>query len=128
MGSSPNLHPPPAFRSFFLASTTISVPNSLTPGSPYFPAPIAPAYPAVGIPPAARGMYKVDHHLRTAPAPQPLPKPPCDFHPSKHRCGYWRCFIKPWLATSPRTQTSGCRQCAREITTSGVPKIPPTCA
>lgn len=38
-------------------------------------------HPVPGIPPAAHAMYKVDHVRSTAPPTQPLPKPPCDFHP-----------------------------------------------
>lgn len=131
----PHLHPPPLSDPSFWHPHHQRVPNSLTPGTPCFPAPIAPTrYPAVGIPPAAHGMYKVDHHpgigVRTAPAPQPLPKPPCDFHPSKESidAAIGDVLSKPWLPLPLGLKPPAVDSVLGELQRQGVPKIPPTCA
>lgn len=118
------------------------VPNSLTPGTPYFPAPIAPTrYPAAhahsvpGIPPAtSHAMYKVDHSAidvrSTATPTQPLPKPPCDFHPSKESidAAIGDVLSKPWLPLPLGLKPPAVDSVLGELQRQGVPKIPPTCA
>ncbi|XP_060189461.1 transcription activator GLK1 [Lycium barbarum] len=136
----PHLHPPPPSDPPFWHPHHQRVPNSLTPGTPYFPAPIAPTrYPAAhnlvpGIPPAAHhAMYKVDHSgigVRTAPAALPLPKPPCDFHPSKESidAAIGDVLSKPWLPLPLGLKPPAVDSVVGELQRQGVPKIPPSCA
>ncbi|CAN4103284.1 unnamed protein product [Withania somnifera] len=135
-----HLHPPPLSDLSFWHPHHQRVPNSLTPGTPYFPAPIAPTrYPAAphpvpGIPPAAHAMYKVDHHgigfRSTASRPQSLPKPLCDFHPSKESidAAIGDVLSKPWLPLPLGLKPPGVDSVLGELQRQGVPKIPPTCA
>ncbi|KAM3395640.1 hypothetical protein BC332_34226 [Capsicum chinense] len=132
----PHLHPPPPSDPSFWHPHHQRVPNPLTPGTPYFPAPIAPTrypgghHPVPGIPPAAHAMYKVDHVRSTAPPTQPLPKPPCDFHPSKESidAAIGDVLSKPWLPLPLGLKPPAVDSVLGELQRQGVPKIPPTCA
>ncbi|KAH0743995.1 hypothetical protein KY290_031988 [Solanum tuberosum] len=138
----PHLHPPPPSDPSFWHPHHQRVQNSLTPGTPYFPAPIAPTrYPAVhhpvpGIPPvSSHGMYKVDHsnigvRSTATPPAQPLPKPPCDFHPSKESidAAIGDVLSKPWLPLPLGLKPPAVDSVLGELQRQGVPKIPPTCA
>ncbi|KAJ8532124.1 hypothetical protein K7X08_012047 [Anisodus acutangulus] len=135
----PHLHPPPPSDPSFWHPHHQRVPNSLTPGTPYFPAHIAPTrYPAAhhpvpGIPPpAAHAMYKVDPGIgvRNASAVQPLPKPPCDFHPSKESidAAIGDVLSKPWLPLPLGLKPPAVDSVLGELQRQGVPKIPPSCA
>ncbi|XP_009601765.1 transcription activator GLK1-like [Nicotiana tomentosiformis] len=128
---------PPADPSFWHPHHQ-RIPNSLTPGTTYFPAPIAPTryhapHPVPGIPPPA-AMYKVDPGIgvRTAVAGagQPLPKPPCDFHPSKESidAAIGDVLSKPWLPLPLGLKPPAVDSVLGELQRQGVPKIPPTCA
>ncbi|XP_055823738.1 transcription activator GLK1 [Solanum dulcamara] len=136
-----HLHPSPPSDPSFWHPHHQQVPNSLTPGTPYFTAPIAPTrYPAAhhpvpGIPPGtSHGMYKVDHSgmsvQSTATPPQSLPKPPCDFHPSKESvdAAIGDVLSKPWLPLPLGLKPPAVDSVLGELQRQGVPKIPPACA
>ncbi|KAK2976950.1 hypothetical protein RJ640_028753 [Escallonia rubra] len=96
---SPHPPPPPSDPSFW-HSHHPRVPNSLTPGTPFFPQPLVPRRfptpPVPGIPPHA--MFKVEPGMVAAPAGQTSPRPPLDFHPSKESidAAIGDALAKPW--------------------------------
>nr|XP_027127047.1 transcription activator GLK1-like [Coffea arabica] len=126
-------HPPtPPPDPSFWHSHHARVPNSLTPGTPCFPPHLAPTRfptpPVPGIPPPA--LYKVDPGIAvpTAPAGQPVPQPPIDFHPSKESidAAIGDVLSKPWQPLPLGLKPPSVDSVLVELHRQGISRIPPT--
>uniref|UniRef100_A0A5B7AZT4 Putative transcription activator GLK1 n=1 Tax=Davidia involucrata TaxID=16924 RepID=A0A5B7AZT4_DAVIN len=128
----PTPHPPPrpAPDPSFWHSHHHHVPNSLTPGTPCFPPPLAtmrfptPTPTVQGIPPHA--MYKVDPGIGVPTGPHP----PFDFLPSKESVDavIGDVLSKPWQPLPLGLKPPSLESVMVELQRQGVPKIPPSCA
>ncbi|XP_052177087.1 transcription activator GLK1-like [Diospyros lotus] len=109
-----------------------SVPNSFTPGTPFFPPPMAttrfPPPPVPGIPPHA--MYRVDPGIGFPTRPGAGHHPPFDFHPSNESidAAIGDVLSKPWLPLPLGLKPPSTDSVLGELQRQGIPKIPPTCA
>ncbi|XP_016477567.2 transcription activator GLK2 [Nicotiana tabacum] len=117
-------HSSPPIDPSFWHSHHQRVLNSLAPGTPCFPSPIAPTrFPVQGIPPPAM--------LKAVPtgAGQNLPKPPSDFHPSKESidAAIGDVLAKPCLPPPPLgLKPPSIDSVLNELQRQGINKIPPT--
>ncbi|XVF02048.1 hypothetical protein REPUB_Repub04eG0142600 [Reevesia pubescens] len=124
--------PPPPTNPSFWHHDHQRVPNGLTPGTPCFPQPMAPARfaapPVPGIPPH-RAMYKADPGIGV-PAGQSGPHLLMDFHPSKESidAAIGDVLSKPWLPHPLGLKPPSTDSVLGELQRQGVPKIPPSCA
>ncbi|CAL5342672.1 unnamed protein product [Camellia sinensis] len=138
----PTPHPasarPPPDTSSFWHSRHQRVLNSLTPGTPYFPPPLAttrfsaPVVPGIPPPPQPppHAMYRIESPGIGVPTRQTGPHPPSDFHPSKESidAAIGDVLGKPWLPLPLGLKPPSIDSVLGELQRQGIPKIPPTCA
>ncbi|KAK6919120.1 SANT/Myb domain [Dillenia turbinata] len=125
-------HPPPPPDPSFWHPYHQRVPNALTPGTPCFPSPLAPARfappPVPGIPPH-HAWYKVDPSIGVLTGQPGLQAPPnFDFHPSKESidAAIGDVLSKPWLSLPLGLKPPALDSVLVELQRQGIPKIPPT--
>ncbi|XP_058218214.1 probable transcription factor GLK1 [Rhododendron vialii] len=134
------LHPPPARplpdHSFWHSHRKRVIPIPLTPGTPYFPPPLAtPRFPAVavvpGIPPPHAMLYTAVDPGRAGPigvpARQSGPHPPfLEFHPSKESIdsAIGDVLSQPWQPLPLGLKPPSLDSVMVELQRQGIPKIP----
>ncbi|XP_057460937.1 transcription activator GLK1-like isoform X1 [Actinidia eriantha] len=138
----PTPHPPPVRPPpdpSFWHSHHQRVPNSLTPGTPYFPPPLAttrfqsPMVPGIPPPPPPHAMYRVDPPgigVPTRPSTGPQHHPPFDFYPLKESIdsAIGDVLSKPWLPLPLGLKPPSLDGVLVELQRQGISKIPPACA
>ncbi|XP_057506319.1 transcription activator GLK1-like isoform X1 [Actinidia eriantha] len=140
----PTPHPPlarPPPDPSFWHSHHQRVTNSVTPGTPYFPPPLAttrfqaPVVPGIPSPPPPppHAMYRVEppgNGVPTRPTTGPHHHPPFDFHPSKESIdsAIGDVLSKPWLPLPLGLKPPSLDGVLVELQRQGIPKIPPACA
>ncbi|KAM7495079.1 hypothetical protein LguiB_029688 [Lonicera macranthoides] len=124
-------HPPPPPGSSFWHAHHQRVPNSFTPGTPYFPptpqlAPSRlPNQPVQGIP--THAMYKVDAGSGAPLTNSPTGPPLVDFHPSKESidAAIGDVLSEPWRPLPLGLNPPCLDSVMVELNLQGIPKIPP---